>query len=171
MSPGEDLPTPGPGGAGAPGGGAVEPAGKGGPPPPAGPADVDLLAAALRAERADLEVYERVLAGSLADALPEGVVEVTRERSMADRLAKRPGRVTSLRARLGEHDLELHEDRHGLVGTVTRQVRGVAISRREVDLDEWIRVLAEQLASLAERSAAAREALGRLLGAEGSGGA
>ena len=66
MSPGEDLPTPGPGGAGAPGGGAVEPAGKGGPPPPAGPADVDLLAAALRAERADLEVYERVLVGSLA---------------------------------------------------------------------------------------------------------
>ncbi|MDA8034617.1 MAG: hypothetical protein M0T71_10675 [Actinomycetota bacterium] len=129
--------------------------------------DVDLLAAALRAERADLEVYERVLVGTLAEALPEGVVEVTRERSMADRLAGRPGRVQAIRARLGEHELELHEGRHGLVGTVARQVRGVAISRKEVGLDEWTRLLAEHLSAFAAHSAAARAALGRLLGAEG----
>lgn len=152
--------------------GSLSPAGPGATPPEvtlpeATAGDVDLLAAALRSERADLEVYERVLVGTLAEALPEGVVEVTRERSMADRLAGRPGRVQAIRARLGEHELELHEGRHGLVGTVARQVRGVAISRREVGLDEWTRLLAEHLAAFAAHSAAARAALGRLLGAEG----
>lgn len=131
-------------------------------------ASVELLAAALRADLADLDVYERVLVGSLADALPEGVLEVTRERSMADRVAGRPGKVRALRAHLGEHELELSPGRAGLQATVTRQVRGVAISRREVTLEEWARLLAEHLAGLAERSAAARDALGRLLGSAGS---
>lgn len=164
MSGPDDRPS-GPGGLPAEAGGtAPEPAGGG-----VSAADVDLLAAALRAERADLGLYERVLVGSLADALPEGVVEVTRERSMGDRLAGRPGRVTAIRARLGENELELREGRHGLVGTIARQVRGVAISRKEVGLDEWSHVLAEQLAAFATESAAARQALGRLLGTEGPG--
>ena len=132
------------------------------------PASVELLAAALRADLADLDVYERVLVGSLADALPEGVLEVSRERSMADRVAGRPGKVRALRAHLGEHELELAPGRAGLQATVTRQVRGVAISRTEVTLEEWTRLLAEHLAALAERSAAARAALARLLGAAGS---
>lgn len=132
------------------------------------PASVEQLAAALRADLADLDVYERVLVGSLAEALPEGVLEVARERSMADRVAGRPGKVRVLRAHLGEHELELSPGRSGLQATVTRQVRGVAISRKEVTLEEWTRLLAEHLAGLAERSAAARAALARLLGAAGS---
>lgn len=150
MTEGDDLPVAG----------GADPVG-------ADPAGVDRLAAALRADRADLEVYERVLVGSLAEALPEGVIEVTRERSLGDRMAGRPGKVRSLRALLGDHQLELATGRHGLEATVTRQVRGVAISRRQVSLEEWTQLLAEQLTAFAERSTATREALERLLGAGG----
>ncbi|MDA8289901.1 MAG: hypothetical protein M0014_15915 [Actinomycetota bacterium] len=128
--------------------------------------DVDLLAAALRADRGDLDTYAKVLVGTLADALPDGVVEVARERSLAERVAGKPGTAKSVRVRLGELDLMLVSGRHGLVATASRSVRGVAISRKEVPLAEWTRLLATELRRMAEESAAARAALGRLLGAE-----
>ncbi|MFI2203377.1 nucleotidyl transferase AbiEii/AbiGii toxin family protein [Streptomyces sp. NPDC020192] len=57
---------------------------------PGGPPDsLGLLTAALRGDAADLEVYARVLTGTLAKALPPGSVAVQRRRSMADRLAGR----------------------------------------------------------------------------------
>ena len=48
-----------------------------------GPDQVDQLAAALRADAGDLDVYARVLTDSLVDALPDGVVRVDRDRSRA----------------------------------------------------------------------------------------
>lgn len=128
--------------------------------------DVDLLAAALRADHGDLDTYSRVLLGSLAEALPEGVIEVERERTLADRMGGRPGKVTAVRIRLGDLQLDLEAGRHGLRAVVARQVRGVAISRKEVPVAEWARQLAAELQRLAAESAAARAALGRLLGAE-----
>ena len=53
---------------------------------------------------ADLDVYARVLTTSLAAALPEGIVEVERDRSMGDRLAGRPGIVRSLRVGVRRDD-------------------------------------------------------------------
>lgn len=136
---------------------------------PAAPAelpDVDLLAAALRADAADLDAYTKVVLATLADALPTGVVEVERERSLADRVAGRPGRVAALRIHLGELALALSPGRHGLRAEVRREVRGVAISNKEVPLGEWTLLLATELRRVATESAAARRALGRLLGAE-----
>jgi hypothetical protein len=127
------------------------------------PSSVDLLAAALRAERADLDLYERVVLGALSEALPQGVVEVTRVRSVADRLAGRPGRVQAIAVELGEHRLELAGGHRGLVATVTRKVRGVSISRKEVTIEEWTKLLAEHLALVAARDATARAVLERLL--------
>ncbi|MDQ1747343.1 MAG: hypothetical protein QOD07_1606, partial [Frankiaceae bacterium] len=51
--------------------------------------DVDALAAALRADVTDLDVYARVLTSSLEAALPADMVGVDRDRSLADRLAGR----------------------------------------------------------------------------------
>lgn len=136
--------------------------------PPAIPAheDVDALAAALRADSADLEVYARVLTTSLADALPAGMVEVQRDQSMRDRLAGRPGVVRTLRIGLGEISLELSRGNSGApVARAARAVRGVIISSREITVDEWTRLLADQLAVIARDSAAARAALSKLLGA------
>jgi hypothetical protein len=136
------------------------------PPAVPEPEDIELLAAALRADSSDLEIYSRVLTTSLADALPAGMVEVEHDQSMRDRLAGRPGVVRSLRIGFGEISLELVRGKSGTpVARAARAVRGVVISSREVNIDEWTRLLADQLALQARDSAAARAALSRLLGA------
>lgn len=129
------------------------------------PEEVELLAAALRADAADLDTYARVLTTTIAAALPAGMVEVDRDRSLADRLAGRPGRAVAVRVRTGEHVLELVSGRPGaLAARVMQEVRGVVIARRDVPVADWLRLLAEHLARLAKDSAAARSALARLLG-------
>ncbi|MFF0214326.1 hypothetical protein [Streptomyces vinaceus] len=55
--------------------------------------EVELLAAALRRDSADLDLYGAVLTAKLTDALPAGAVRVTRWRSLGQRLAGRPGAV------------------------------------------------------------------------------
>lgn len=136
------------------------------PPAVPDPPDVDLLAAALRADSEDLEVYSRVLTGSLVDALPAGMVEVQRDQSMRDRLAGRPGTVRSVRIALGETSLELAAGKSGApIARCQRAVRGVIISSKEITVEEWTRMLADELATRAKDSAAARAALGKLLGA------
>jgi hypothetical protein len=129
------------------------------------PDEIDALAAALRADSADLDVYARVLTTSLADALPAGMLEVERDQSMRDRLAGRPGEVRTLRIGFGEVSLELDRGKGGApVARAARAVRGVVISSREITVEEWTRLLADQLAVRAKDSAQARAALARLLG-------
>ena len=126
--------------------------------------DVEQLAAALRADTSDLDSYHRVLSSSIGDLLPEGLVEVDRQRTMSDRVAGRPGTATAIRLHLGDKTLELVAHRGRLVATIAQDVRGVTISRKEVPVSEWVQALAVYLAALAADTAAAREALGRLLG-------
>jgi hypothetical protein len=131
---------------------------------PDGP-ELDRVAAALRADAADVGTLARVLSVTLADALPPGTVEVQRRRSVSDRLAGRDGHVEAVIVSVGDHVLTLRQDPHrGATGEDAKVVRGVVISRRQVGLDEWVRVLAEQVAALASESQAARDALERLLG-------
>lgn len=134
--------------------------------PPQGPdLDVEALAASLRADVADLDVYARVLTTVLADALPAGMVEVDRDRSLGDRLAGRPGTVTGLRVRFEQVTLELAAGRSGRPqARAVTTVGGVVISRRELTLAAWSQQLAEHLAVLAAQSQQANEALSRLLG-------
>jgi hypothetical protein len=130
--------------------------------------DVDALAAALRADASDLDVYARVLTTSLAAALPHEMVAVDRDRSLADRIAGRDGKVRRIRIALGDWELTLAPGPAGVPLAQARQkVRGVAISSREVTLDEWARLLASGLATRARASADARAALRRLLGQSG----
>jgi hypothetical protein len=126
--------------------------------------DVELLAAALRQDSADLDVYAKVLSVSLVESLPPGAVQVERKRSMADRMAGREGTVTSLDVALGEMRLGLRMDRGRPIGEICKEVRGVVLSRQQVGLDEWIAALAQGLADTAASSARAREALRRYLG-------
>ncbi|MGA2209790.1 MAG: hypothetical protein ABSH30_09155 [Acidimicrobiales bacterium] len=126
--------------------------------------DVELLAAALRADNSDLDSYHRVLSSSIGDLLPGGLVEVDRERSLSDRMAGRPGTATAIRLHLGDKTLELVAHHGRLVATIAQEVRGVVISRKEVPVAEWVQALAAYLAALANDSASAREALGRLIG-------
>jgi len=126
--------------------------------------DLHLIAAALRSDQADIESYTRVLTLVLGDALPPGMVTVEHRRTMADRLSHRPGTPVSLLVTGPEEQLELRQERHGVVGEIRQVVRGVTIKRRTVGLDEWLVALAGVLAGLAQSSAAARAALTALLG-------
>lgn len=125
---------------------------------------VDLVAAAIRSDTSDLDVYHRVLSATVSEMLPAGMVEVDRERSMKDRMAGREGRATSIRIRLGDRTLELVAQHGRLVATSAREVRGVVISRQEVSVAEWTQQLAQYLAQLAAENADARLALSKLLG-------
>ncbi|MDI2127259.1 hypothetical protein [Yinghuangia seranimata] len=125
--------------------------------------EVELLAAALRRDSADLNLYATVLSANLADSLPPGAVTVTRRRSLAERLAGREGSVAELDVALGEQRLALRVEHGRVVGEVCHEVRGVVLSRRQVGLDEWIDVLARALAAAAASNARAREAVERFL--------
>ncbi|MFD7629904.1 hypothetical protein ACFV7Q_28445 [Streptomyces sp. NPDC059851] len=125
--------------------------------------EVELLAAALRQDSADLSLYVEVLSANLAESLPPGAVRVKRRRSMTERLAGRGGSVAELHVLLGEQQLSLRMDRGRVAGEIVHEVRGVVLSRRPVDVDEWIDALARSLADAAASSARAREAIERLL--------
>ena len=126
--------------------------------------DLHLIAAALRADRADIESYTRVLTLVLGDALPPGMVTIDRKRSMAYRMAGREGTPVSLLVSTPDEQLELRQERHGVVGEIRQVVRGVTIKRRTVGVDEWLVALAGVLSALAQNSASARAALSDLLG-------
>ncbi|MFF9979013.1 hypothetical protein [Streptomyces erythrochromogenes] len=125
--------------------------------------DVELLAAALRRDAADLTLYAQVLSAGVADSLPAGAVRIRRRRSLTERVAGREGSVVELDVVLGEQRLALRLDRGRVVGEVLHEVRGIVLSRREVELDEWVGALARSLARAAASNARAREALERFL--------
>lgn len=129
----------------------------------AAPVDAGLLAAALRRDSADLELYAGVLSASLADWLPPGAVRVSRRRSAARRLTGRQGPVDGLDVVLGERRLSLRTDRGRTIAEICHEVRGIVLSRRRTDLDEWIATLATALAEAAASNARAREAVERFL--------
>jgi hypothetical protein len=133
---------------------------------PFGPDSVDLVASALSADTdlSDVAMFVRVFTRSFADALPESMVDVEYDRSMGDRLAGRPGTPVVLRLSFPEKRLELRATRAWPDAEVQQVVRGVVISRRQVPVQEWVRVLASELTDLAARNADARTALAALLG-------
>ena len=57
-----------------------------------GSPSLEMVAAALRADSADVAIYAQVLTSSLGESLPPGCVTVDRQRSMSDRMHGRPGR-------------------------------------------------------------------------------
>jgi len=126
--------------------------------------DVQLLAAMLRADRDEVASYARVLSGALAQALPADMVEIGYQRTVGDRLAGRPGRAVRLVVHGENRDLELREGRNGRIEAELQQVvHGVVISRRGIGVEAWLQALAQDIARVAARDTAAREALERLL--------
>jgi hypothetical protein len=108
------------------------------------------------------------LADALGRLVPDGALDVVRRRSVADRLAGRPGRVTRLAVRSDETEFALDRPDPAAAPAplVAHVVRGVTLSRRTPDLGEWLAALAEHVGRLAaDRSGgdlAARHALAAL---------
>ena len=133
---------------------------------PLGPDSVELVASALTAsaDLSDVAVFVRVFTRSFAEALPDSMVEVDSDRSLADRLAGRPGTPTAVRISFPDKRLELRATGGWPDAEVQQVVRGVVLSRRQVPVEEWVHTLAAELTGLAERNARARAALAALLG-------
>jgi hypothetical protein len=108
------------------------------------------------------------LAGALAGTVPDGVLTVDRDRSLSDRLAGRPGRITKLELVGPELTLTLAQDGAGRIsGQAVRVVRRVVISRQEVSVRQWLDLLAGQLHALSAVSAADDAAVVSMLAALG----
>jgi hypothetical protein len=122
-----------------------------------------MIAASLRADTADLEIYARVLSTNLVETLPPGAVRLERKKSMADRAAGREGRVVSVDVSLGDRRMTLTMEKHGPVGEVCKEVRGIVLSRQKVGLDVWIETLADAISETARSNARAREVLQRFV--------
>lgn len=128
--------------------------------------DIELVAAALRSQHTDLPGLFRVLADTLPDSLPPGWVQVERDRSLADRIAGRPGKPASVSVQVGDTHLRLASEHSTVVAESRHVVRGVVLSRRRIGVDQWVRALASALATAAQQDAQARTALARLLGSQ-----
>lgn len=123
-----------------------------------------MVTAALRADSADVAVYARVLTESLGDALPPGCVTVDRARpSMSDRIHGRPGQVSKVTVRLGDRVMALGLQRGAPVAEICNEVRGIVLSRQQVQLGAWIAELAQALVQHAGENAEAAQALRRLV--------
>jgi hypothetical protein len=127
--------------------------------PEADAADVELLAASLRASSSDLSAFVEVLADKLEDALPGRV-----------KVGRRPTRFLGKQKRVERLECELGGQRYLLAardGVVEARrataVRGVVLKTEELPLEEWLDALARDLAEEARTSESAQLALQRLL--------
>jgi hypothetical protein len=125
--------------------------------------DLELVTAALRADSADAAIYARVLTESLGESLPPGCVTIERNQSLSDRLHGRPGTVSKITVRLGERTMSLAVRSGQPSAEISREVRGVVLSRQPVGVQEWAAELARALVGYAEQNARTAEALRRLV--------
>ncbi len=123
----------------------------------------EMIAASLRQDTADLEIYARVLSTSLTDTLPPGAVRLERKKTLADRAAGREGQVVSVDVALGDQRMTLTLGKHGPVAELCKEVRGIVLSRQKVGFDVWIEALSAAIAETARSNARAREVLQRFV--------
>jgi hypothetical protein len=122
--------------------------------------DLDLSAAGLRADGAELAVSVDVLASKLEQALPQ-IVAVERHKVGGFRSKRRE--VQRIALPLGEEQFELRRVAAGFQCTRHKVVRGITLSRQELSLTDWINEIVSGLARSAEVNQENRIALEGLL--------
>jgi hypothetical protein len=122
--------------------------------------ELDLPAAALRADSAELSSSVEVLAAALEQALP-GIASVERRKVGGFRSKRRE--VGRIAVALGEEQFELTRAPEGMRCTRNRVVRGITLSREELPLSGWIAALLAGVSTRAEISERDRAALEGLL--------
>ena len=104
-----------------------------------------------------------MLSEALGSTLPAGMVTVERKRAWP--IGWPAGRDRWWRCWwTKDRELELRQAGRGVTAQVRQVVRGVVIARQDVSLDDWVQALAAELAGVAQRDAAAADALRRLMG-------
>lgn len=120
--------------------------------------DIDLLAASLRADVADLGAFVEALAVKLEEAVP-GAVRVERRRQGL----RGPKLVRRITLDAGGVRLELRAGDGTVQTYASRLSGGIVLKTEQLDTDAWLRVLGEGLAAQAQISQSTRQALERLL--------
>jgi hypothetical protein len=120
----------------------------------------DLPAAALRADRAELEASLSALASMLEQALP-GLASVER-RKVGGFRSKRT-EVRRILVELGDERFELLAEDRALQCTRNKVVRGIALSHEQLTSADWLAALLAALSHTAEISERDRTALEGLL--------
>lgn len=124
------------------------------------PDSTDLLASALRANSSDFALFSDLLLNKLAAILPGENVEVRRSKS----LFGKGGQIEEITITFGETNLVATKDRSGKIAFQrSKVVRGVTISRGQIDATSWLGQFAEELSALAKRSSTSLDALNRFL--------
>jgi hypothetical protein len=126
--------------------------------------DIDLPAAALRADGSDLRISIAVLASKLESTLP-GRTRV--ERRGGGLMGRGEKRVRRIQVELGTENgvrYELTIDGERVEGFRERKSGGISIKRESLDPDRWVAALTTELQSEAQRSSEARSALEALVG-------
>ena len=124
------------------------------------PVDLDLLAAALRADTADIDLFFEVLGGKLLEILGDRVeIERIGSRFKKDRPI---GRIAVDFDPVGPR-LEVTREKRGLSCHIRKMVRGIVISDTEVDVATWTATLVASLSDEATHSTSTRLALQSLL--------
>jgi hypothetical protein len=121
--------------------------------------DIELLAASLRADSADVGAFVESLAAKLEDAVPERVkVERRRDGLFGPKLVRR------IALQSGASRLELHRaDTGGIDTRCARLSGGIVLKSEQVDIETWLEALGRALAVEAHRNERTRQALERLL--------
>lgn len=123
--------------------------------------DLDLISASIRADSSDADSFFQVLASKLSDALA-GRVEVQRERGLFKKDKPASGITIDLSAAAGVV-LGATRQAHGITCTVSRPVRGIVVSSKQVPMAEWIDTLVQGLALEAQANSETWNALHGLL--------
>ena len=120
--------------------------------------DVDVLAASLRADAADIGEFAELLAVKLEGALP-ALTRVERRRAGL----RGPKRVRRIEVALPSERLELQSEDGSVRASCARVSGGIVLKHEPIGLDDWVQRLSQALAQEAEHSQQARRALGDLL--------
>ncbi len=126
--------------------------------------DLELAAAALRADHQDIEILLTVMVDHLSDVLgPRLRVQRTGGRF------RKPSRIRSVAVTLGDDEFAAEVDGSAVQCTVSHTSAGIRIRSEKVDIDTWLGRLLTALQSEARSSQAVRQALeGIIIGGGGT---
>ncbi len=120
--------------------------------------DPVLLATAMHAEFGSIEKSFEVLAGKLAQTLPEHTrVETKRGLLSAPR-------VESFEIVLGDERFRMRREKKDVVAERVHEVRGIVLKTERMTIDAWLRALSEALSTMAESRTLAHDSLKQMLG-------
>ena len=120
--------------------------------------DLELLAASFREDLGDVNAFVEGLAAKLAELLPTRV-RVDRRRTGF----RGPKVVERIEFDAGDRRLELRYDGRSVETRNSRLSGGIVLKSDTVTVDVWLEALGQAVADEAQRSAATRQALERLL--------